>query len=160
VRAEHPTLNNLEFSILLGEIWKSAPEDVKKKFQAEARQRQIEFKKRNPEYGYRRNRSKARPKPEQSPEPAVTETAPSNGLDVGNDPALAVYQQLWQMQYQQAMAQQAQAQAQCQPPRPISPRPCYKDTRRAKKPPDPTVASIFNTNSSHFDLWSDDTISE
>jgi hypothetical protein len=161
VREENPTLNNLEFSILLGEIWKAAPEEVKKKFQAEARQRQTEFKRRNPEYCYRRNRNKARPKPEQDNEPAETGTVPLNGLGIANDPNIAVYQQMWQLQYQQALAKQ-QVQPQCQQPLSIGTwtSHIHKDTRRAKKPPDPTVPSIFTTNSSNFDLWSDDTMSE
>lgn len=159
VREKNPSLTNLELSQLLGSMWKSAPDEVRKKFKEEAARLQQEFKEQHPEYCYRktkRNKLASQKKQElMKPVPAAN--------------ASFMYQQMFQMQQlqQMQMYQQMQQSYQMEPaPQPVAP--ARERQPRAKKKPAPepekedagavdsAAASVMASLTA--DIWDDESI--
>jgi hypothetical protein len=56
VRLSNPGLNNIEYTKIMAEMWKTTSEVVKAHFREEAAQLQEDFKRKNPDYSYSRVR--------------------------------------------------------------------------------------------------------
>lgn len=164
VREQNPSLSNLELSQLLGSMWKSAPEEVRKKFKEEAARLQQAFKEQHPEYCYKKTkRVKVTQQKKQEGNPT---------LGVPPNPALMYqqmfqYQQMQQIQMFQQMQQMPPVDSSCQfmaPSRERQPR----TKRKAKppslaqeNPPEPATADSASSNaiaSLGNDIWDDESI--
>ena len=58
VSQENPTLSNTEVSRILGQMWKTVPNDEKLKYKMKAQTLQEQFKQEHPNYTYRKARRK------------------------------------------------------------------------------------------------------
>jgi hypothetical protein len=54
LQSEHPGLNNIEYTRILAQIWKTVPDEEKLVFRRQAAEMQNEFKLRNPHYTYKK----------------------------------------------------------------------------------------------------------
>jgi hypothetical protein len=63
IQVEHPGLNNIEYTRILADRWKTISEEEKSIFKRQAAEMQHEFKRKNPNYSYKKGNKSANVKP-------------------------------------------------------------------------------------------------